>query len=60
LKEEEEEEEDLQSPGRELLRQLKTLNHNWSTIRKLAQNRQEWRNFVATPHATPHRYKGSK
>ena len=27
--------------------EMRTLNHNWCTIQKLAQNRQEWRSFVA-------------
>ena len=31
--------------------ELKTLQHTWGTIQKLAQDRQEWRTFVAALHA---------
>ncbi|KAK7094897.1 uncharacterized protein [Littorina saxatilis] len=34
--------------------ELKTLNHTWGTIKRLAQNRQEWRSFVAALHAKRH------
>ncbi|KAK7114566.1 hypothetical protein V1264_000610 [Littorina saxatilis] len=34
--------------------ELKTLNHTWGTIQRLAQNRQEWRSFVAALHASRH------
>ena len=34
--------------------ELKTLHHTWGTIQKLAQNRQEWRAFVAALHARRH------
>ena len=32
--------------------EMKTLNHIWGTIRRLAKNRQEWRTFVATLHTS--------
>ncbi|KAK7103497.1 uncharacterized protein [Littorina saxatilis] len=34
--------------------ELKTLNQTWGTIQRLAQNRQEWRSFVAALHANRH------
>ena len=34
--------------------ELRPLNHDWGTIQKLAQNRQEWRSFVAALHASRH------
>ena len=34
--------------------EIKTLNHTWGTIWKLAQNRQELRAFVAALHARGH------
>ena len=34
--------------------EMKTLNHTWGTIWKLAQNRQEWMTFVAALHASRH------
>ena len=34
--------------------ELRTLNHDWGTIQKLAQTRQEWRSFVAALHASRH------
>jgi len=30
----------------------KTLQHNWGTIWKLAENRKEWATFVATLHVS--------
>ncbi|XP_073670675.1 uncharacterized protein [Paramisgurnus dabryanus] len=32
--------------------ELKNMNHTWGTIQKLAQNRQEWKTFVAALHAS--------
>ena len=34
--------------------ELKTLNHTWGSVQRLAQNRQEWRSFVAALHARRH------
>ncbi|KAJ8248583.1 hypothetical protein GJAV_G00243550 [Gymnothorax javanicus] len=34
---------------------LKTLKHNWDTIRKLALSKQQWRTFVAALHASRHK-----
>ena len=34
--------------------ELKTFNHTWGTIQRLAQNRQKWRTFVAALHANWH------
>ena len=34
--------------------ELKTMQHTWGTIQKLAQNRQTWRSFVAALRATRH------
>ncbi|RUS80705.1 hypothetical protein EGW08_011528 [Elysia chlorotica] len=34
--------------------QLKTIKHTWSSVQRLAQNRQEWRSFVAALHAMRH------
>ena len=39
------------SPSSRVKGELKTLKHNWGTIQKLAQNRQEWRSFVTALHA---------
>ena len=40
------------------LGELKTLEDNWDTIRKLALSKQQWRTFVAVPHTSKH--KGGK
>ena len=34
--------------------ELKTLHHTWGSIKTLAQNRQEWKSFVAALHANRH------
>ncbi|RUS69983.1 hypothetical protein EGW08_022255 [Elysia chlorotica] len=34
--------------------ELKTMKHTWSSVQRLAQNRQEWRSFVAALHAMRH------
>ncbi|RUS74991.1 hypothetical protein EGW08_017258 [Elysia chlorotica] len=34
--------------------ELKTTKHTWSSVQRLAQNRQEWRSFVAALHAMRH------
>jgi hypothetical protein len=34
--------------------EMKTMNHTWGTIQKLAQDRQRWRTLVAALHATRH------
>ncbi|XP_025085353.1 uncharacterized protein LOC112558855 [Pomacea canaliculata] len=34
--------------------EMKTLNHSWGTVGKLAQDRQKWRNFVAALRADWH------
>ena len=34
--------------------ELKTMQHTWGTIQRLAQNRQTWRSFVAALRATRH------
>ena len=34
--------------------EVKSLRHTWGTIQKLAQNREEWRSFVAALHASRH------
>ena len=36
-------------------KELKTMKQTWSSIQKLAQNRQEWRSFVAALHASRHK-----
>ena len=35
--------------------ELKTLNHSWGTVEKLARDRQEWRTFVAALRADRHK-----
>ena len=34
--------------------EMRTLNHMWGTIQKLAQNRKAWRTFVVVLHASRH------
>ncbi|KAI4895122.1 hypothetical protein NFI96_008762 [Prochilodus magdalenae] len=34
--------------------EMKTLNHSWGTVGKLAQDRQKWRTFVAALRADRH------
>ena len=34
--------------------EMKTLHQTWGTIQKKAQNRQEWKDFVAALHAKKH------
>ena len=36
-------------------KELKAMKQTWSSIQKLAQNRQEWRSFVAALHASRHK-----
>jgi len=38
-----------------VLGELKTLNHNWGTIWKLANSKQEWKTFFAALHASRHK-----
>ena len=35
-------------------RELKMINHSWGSVQKMAQNKQEWHNFVAALHARWH------
>ena len=34
--------------------EMKSLDHSWNSMQRLAQNRQEWRSFVAALHARRH------